>query len=297
MRKKVTILSAMALCLGAAAFAEAQQAMLTPPKVLVIIREVLKPGKGPAHEKWETGWPRAFAKAKWPTNYLAVTAMTGEPRALFFTGYDSLAAWESNNQALEKNAALSAEDQALGEKDGDYLKEMQTGVFNYMPELSYQPDVPVAGVRYFLLAAFDVKQGHGDQFIAARKVALAAHQKGGLSDHFSLYHRTAGGSTNLYLIFIPMKSLAEVDQFAVIHGAPYQAALGADGQKTLADLNSQDLVGTETQIFAFSPKMSYVSKEWVASEPAFWAPKPAPAAKSAAMSAEKPAAKKEAKKP
>jgi hypothetical protein len=37
-------------------------------KVLQIFREQVKPGKGAAHETVEAGWPKAFAKAKWPTH-------------------------------------------------------------------------------------------------------------------------------------------------------------------------------------------------------------------------------------
>ena len=299
MRNRTSIFCAAALCLGAVATAQAQQAMLAPPKVLVVTREVVKYGKAAAHEKWEMGWPRAFAKAKWPVNFLAVTSMTGEGRALYFSGYDSLAAWESDTQAAEKNAALSAETAALGAKDGDFVSESRNAVLTYMPELSYQPDPPVAGLRYFMIASIVLKPGHVDHFTEVRKIALAAHQKAALGDHFAVYHLTAGGNTNTYLIFLPFKSLAEADQFPAMHGKAYEAALGEEGQKKLADFNSQDVESTETQIFAFSPKMSYVSKEWVAADPEFWAPKPAPTAAPAAAAApaEKPAAKKEAKKP
>jgi hypothetical protein len=262
---------------------------MTPPKVLVIGREVVKTGKGAAHEKWEAGWPRAFAKAKWAINYLAVSSMTGEGRALYMTGYDSMAALESGNQAMEKNTALSAEDQALSEKDGEFLSENRTGIFSYMPELSYQPDVPVAGTRYFLIVSFVLKPGHGDQFTEARKAVRAAHEKASLTDHYAVYHLTVGGNTNTYLLFLPLKSLAELDQFAAIHGKAYEGALGEDGQKKMADLNSQAIENAETQLFAFSPKMSYVSKDWIAADPDFWAPKPAAAAKPAEKAAEKPA--------
>ncbi|HEV1993846.1 MAG TPA: hypothetical protein VGR03_05915 [Candidatus Acidoferrum sp.] len=297
MNRKVTMLSAIAVCLGAAAAAQAQQAMLTPPKVLVIGREVVKPGKGAAHEKWEAGWPRAYARAKWPVNYLALTAMTGEGRALYITGYDSMAAWESDIQAQGKNAAFTAETEALAEKDGEFLSENRTAVFTYMPELSYQPDVPVAGTRGFTIASFVLKPGHADQFTEARKAARVAHDKAGLTDHFAVYHLTAGGNTNTYLIFLPFKSLAEQDQFAAMHGKAYQDALGEDGQKKLADLNSQAVESAETQLFAFSPKMSYVSKDWIAADPKFWAPKPAAAAPAPPSgAAEKPAAKPAAKK-
>ena len=37
-----------------------------PPPVLLIQRELEKPGKGTAHNQWEAGWPAAFAKANLP---------------------------------------------------------------------------------------------------------------------------------------------------------------------------------------------------------------------------------------
>ena len=68
---------------------ETPQAM-RPPKVLLIMREYLKPGKsGAAHEKTESLFVQAFEKAKWPTHYIGAEALTGKSRALFFTGYDS----------------------------------------------------------------------------------------------------------------------------------------------------------------------------------------------------------------
>ena len=40
-----------------------------PPKVLVIQREYLKPGKaGAAHDKTESVFVQAMARAKWPTH-------------------------------------------------------------------------------------------------------------------------------------------------------------------------------------------------------------------------------------
>jgi hypothetical protein len=76
-----------------------------PAKVLQIIREEVKPGKAAAHEKVEAGWPRAFAKAKWPTHYLAIQSMSGPTEAWFLVGYPSLAAWEKENQNADKATA------------------------------------------------------------------------------------------------------------------------------------------------------------------------------------------------
>jgi hypothetical protein len=39
---------------------------------------------------------------------LAVSAITGKPRVLFLTGYDSFEAWEKDTRATQNNATLSA---------------------------------------------------------------------------------------------------------------------------------------------------------------------------------------------
>lgn len=277
-RRRGTIASIVGLCLAGTALAQTQNAPAGPPKILVIGREVVKQGQGPAHEKWEAGWPQAFAKANWPVHYLAATAMTGEPRALYITGYESEEKWEEDNHAQRKDPALSAQLEALATKDADFLKEARTGVFSYMPDISYNANVQIGAMRYFRLVAIQVKPGHNDHFVEVRKLVRAAHEKASLKDHFAVYHLTQGGSTGLYLIFLPMKSLAEDDQFDAMHGADYKTALGDDGQKKVADFNMQGVESIESHLFEFNPKMSYPDKSWVDADPEFWTPKAAPAA-------------------
>ena len=95
--------------LGTVAAQEKSQGTTPPPKVLVIFREFLKPGKGgKTHEKAESAFVQAFSRAKWPTHYLAVDSLSGKPRSLFLTGYDSFEAWEKDSRATQKNATLAA---------------------------------------------------------------------------------------------------------------------------------------------------------------------------------------------
>jgi hypothetical protein len=87
MQKRILASTAL-VCLGvlgaftAATAVQAQEAMMTPPKVLFIAREDVKPGRASAHEKVESSWVRAFNQAKTGNHYLAVTSMTGQHRAL-----------------------------------------------------------------------------------------------------------------------------------------------------------------------------------------------------------------------
>jgi len=93
-----------------------------------------------------------------------------------------------------------------------------------------------------------------------------------------------------FFIFEPLKSMADVDAFPQTHGKPYQDAVGDDGRKRLAELNSAATISAETNIFAFNPRMSNPTKEIAAADPGFWTPKPVKkAALGAKKGAEKPA--------
>ena len=78
-----------------------------PPKVLVIHREYLKPGKGgQIHERSESAFVKAFADAKSPYHYFALDSLSGPSRSLFLFAYDSFADWEKETAAIRSNPAL-----------------------------------------------------------------------------------------------------------------------------------------------------------------------------------------------
>src|SRR5438105_10962963 len=117
-RKSLAVLATAVALFGSALTVLAQMPP-GPPKVLQIYREEIKPGKNAAHEVVEAGWPRAFTKVNWPTNYLGVVAITGPSEAWFLAGYDSYAAWETDSRNIDKNPALKKELDQLEARDGE----------------------------------------------------------------------------------------------------------------------------------------------------------------------------------
>ena len=270
------------LCLTSApAVAAGQEAAPShsPPNVLQIFVESVKPGKGAAHEKIEVGWPQAFRKAKWPSYYLAMTSMSGPAEAWYLGGYESYAAMETDQRNVEKSPLLARELQRLSQVDGELLSGTRNVLARYRPDLSYRPGVDIAQMRYFALTIFTLKPGYDSAFAEAQKLVHAAHEKANMDEHWAMYQVASGMSGSTYLLLLPMKSLQEADLAQESHGKPYGDALGDAGRQQLRDFARESVASSETKLFAFNPKMSYMSAEFVARDPQFWTPKPVAAAK------------------
>jgi hypothetical protein len=87
---------------------------------------------------------------------------------------------------------------------------------------------------------------------------------------------TSGAPAGTYLILSAVDSLKAMDP----PPSPMSMveAFGADNQARYIKLQSEIVISTENTLFAISPKMSNPSKEYIAADPDFWAPKPKPAA-------------------
>ncbi|HYK34500.1 hypothetical protein [Alloacidobacterium sp.] len=271
------------LCLGmclpicglAAAFAqEAAESTMPPPKVLVVMREFLKPGRqGSAHQSSESAFVQAFKSANWPTHYFAADGLTGRPRADFFVGYDSFEAWEKDTQATAANPTLAAALDKAQQADGDLLSEYDTGVFAYRDDLSLHGPVDIAHMRYFEVNSYRVRPGHGAEWEELVKQYRSAYEKAIPGAHWAMFEGMYGADTaGVFLIFTPMKSLAEVDHF-MADSKKVMDSVGANEMKKLEDMEASCVESHQSSLLMFNPKMSYPRDEWVKADPDFWSTK------------------------
>jgi hypothetical protein len=251
------------------------------PKVLTITREFTKPGKsGAVHDKAESAFVQAMARAKSPTHYIGMTSLSGKPRALFITQFASFEAWEKDNQANDKNAAL---DRALM-ADGELLDSVDQGVFVFNEELSLRPKPDLSQMRYLDISAYHVRPGHNRDWVELVKMVKSGYEKAVPDAHWGVFAQYYGGEGGTYLVLTSRKSLAEVDR-GFLDTKQFQAALGEDGLKKLSELIAATIESSQHNLFAFNPRMSYAADEWIKSDPDFWKPRatamPAAAAKPA----------------
>jgi hypothetical protein len=295
MRRTLGLLLLFGLMCGVWSVAAAQQqsGVQAPPKVMVVAREFVKPGKsGLSHEKTESAFVQAMMKANWPVHYVAMDSMSGKNRSLFFIGYDSFDAWGKDMLATEKNTVLaSALDQA-GVADGNLLDATDQSVLVFDEDMSLRPAVDIAHMRYMEIEVFHVKAGHNHDWVEAVKIVKDAYEKSVPDAHWAMYRLVYGGQGGTYVVFTPMKSVGDVDEM-MADSKKFAAALGEDGMKKLSELEGAGFDSPEINLFTFNPRMSYAPPEWIKANPDFWKPKTmmasAPAAKKTTASV-KPAA-------
>jgi hypothetical protein len=235
----------------------AQEAAATLPKVLVIEREYMKPGKtGMVHEKTESAFVEAMTKAKSQTHYIALTSMSGTQRALFLISYASFDAWQKDSEMMEKNAAFAAAMDRAGLADGELQTSRDDNVFVRMDDLSLNPRADLSGMRYMEVSVYRVKPGKTQEWIEAVKMVKAAYEKGVPGAHWALFREAYGNeSGGVYVVLTSHKSLDELDKQAM-EEKQFAAAMGDEGMKKLEDMVSQFEESSMHNLFAFNGPMS-----------------------------------------
>jgi hypothetical protein len=251
-----------------AAAAQDASAPATPPKVIQIAREFIKPGRaGMAHDKTEA----AFVA-----------------RALFITRYPSFAAWEADNKIIDKSPSLSAEIDHDLMADGDLLQDFDQAVATYDEKLSFHPHADISHARYYEVSVFRVKPGHRKEWHELTKMVQDANEKGGTSAHWATYEVAYGAEDGTYIILSADKSMADIDQ-GFAESAKFAEALGGEeGMNKLDKLYGETVESSRSELFSINPKQSYADEAWIKSDPDFWKPKATETA--AAKAAAKPAA-------
>lgn len=271
---RLAFLLAPALLAPSFTVLRAQSGPQPPPPLMMFFREEVKPGHGAAHAATEAAWGHILAKGKSTDHYLGMSSLTGPSEAWFIMGYGSYADWEAKQNEADKNPALKKEIDAISQKDGEHLAGTRSFLGTLRKDLSYGPPVEIGKMRYMRVRTFRVKQGMGKAFEEAVKTALAAYEKSHFPASFAFYEVEAGTWSPTFVVLRPMKSLADMDAMDTANKS-FMDALGEDGRKAMQKAFMDTVNGVENQLFAFSPKLSYPSSSVIASDPAFWAPKPA----------------------
>jgi hypothetical protein len=241
------------------------------PPVLRIFREDVKEGKAAAHEKTEAAFMQAAAKAKYPAHILGMASMTGTSQALFLEGHDNIASIADSQDVMD-----TAEFGAIDAADAQVRINERSILAVYRPDLSYAADkINLPKMRFFSVETIRVREGPDQNFEEAAKALVAGAEKSGDNQPMAAYQVVSGAPNGTYLLLEPMTSLKSLDEEPQRRRALRQALASGDPERNMA----ASIASSESILFAISPQMSYVPKEWIATDPSFWTPKPVEIAK------------------
>jgi hypothetical protein len=277
MNKLSPILLGLSLAVAGSATAAAQDqspATVSAPKYLQVTVEYTKPGKGGlAHDKTESAYVQAMAKARFPIHYIAFNSMSGKARAIYLAHFDSFDALQKANKVFD-NPATGAEFEKLNVADGELLEDTKQLIFSYVPDLSYHSRAPSPKVRYLEARILHVHPGHGKEFEELVKLWIAAADNAGSSDHWGAYRVEYGDQIGSYVFLTSDNSMADIDQ-SIAEEPKFTAVLTDDDKKKMRELRAAAIDTDRYELYSVNPAQSYVPDEYIQADPSFWKPKPA----------------------
>lgn len=249
-----------------------------PPPVLLIVREDIKPGMMGQHGRHSAEFVDIFSKLQTPNHRIAMVPVAGsENEVIYITGGANFAEIESIQKATDDKLAnlsgpMKADMDRLDKEASALHANMRDMMAVFRPELSYNPGVAIATMRYFAITTVRVRPGQEEQYADyVKDIVKVARDKAKAELHVAAFQIIAGAPGTTYMFFRPMKSLAEYD---LRIGPRVREAMSDDQKKKADKLVSESVQVTETSVYAFNPRMSYVNNEMAAGDPTFWHPKP-----------------------
>jgi hypothetical protein len=289
MKKWLRSVAGLSLALAGSLAVHAQTLAVSPPNILNVETVNIKPYEDGPYDKVASEYPVLSQRLKDPTHVLGMEALTGPPRAIYLSGYDSYEALQRNEEWLLGDAATDAKFDALDARAASHISEVRNAIWHYRPELSNNvagADIPHS--HYWEVIIFHMRSGHDEQFKDLAKLYQDAYLKIGQNIPWAAYEGQSG-VTNAYLVLVPMTSLKDEDT-GLAHEKDFGAALGDEGKGRMNKISEESVASVEDNIWMVIPEWSYVEKSWIEADPGYWAPEPTakPGRKSAAGSAPPP---------
>jgi len=177
----------------------------SPPKVLYIVKEDIKPGMMDAHSKHAASFANIFRTLDTPNYRVALAPVAGsENEVVYITGCNSFKELEDLLNATEKqiggaSGSMKAELDRLG-KEAPLLHAGMRDMFGlFRPELSYNPGVDIRTMRYFSITTIRVRPGRDAQFAEYAQGLINAARKAKVDTyHTALYQIVSGAPAGTY---------------------------------------------------------------------------------------------------
>lgn len=281
----VGLLSITLVCV---ANGEPQQTMSSPtapPDVLLLVHQEFQLGKQNDRQRLDTAISRACEKIAVPNSWIDLESVTGKRERLSFDPFDSFAqmddafaAWPQIFGSHPDLAGWQQELQALETNE-------RTIIATRRSDLSYQArTIDLSKARFMRVLEVQMRPGYDEEFAEAFRILRAAYLKIRADTPWVVYQVNVGMPSPAFLTFVPMRELKQNDDLLSWRGLLREAE-GEASASRMRQIAREAYIVSESNLYAISPEMSHVSKDFAAGDPAFWSPKSAALFQSAPQNA------------
>jgi hypothetical protein len=260
--------------------AQPAERRMGPPPVLLVVREDIKPGKMGDHSTHSAAYARIFRELQTTSYRIALVPVAGsENEVIYITPLQTFKEMEQMQNDTDKRMSgvsgpMKSQLDRLDKEAPDLHAAMRDMFTVFRPELSFDPGVDIRVMRYFAITTVRVRPGQEEQYAEyVRNLVNVARTKAKAELHIAAFQVIAGSPSPTYMFFRPMKSLAEYDLKIATR---VREAMSDDQKKKADKMAGETVVFSETSVYAFNPRMSYVPKDFADGDPGFWNPKPEP---------------------
>ena len=278
--------AAMALMLSVpvtpvtAQIANAPTLPTAPPNVLLLVHQQFRLGSESTREKYEIEIAKACRELSVPNQWIDLQSITGAPEALFFDPLDSFEQLDYASAAWGKINAVHPELARWQEEIRKLETTERTTIAVRRSDLSYRAAlIDLSKARYMRVLEIRLLPGHEDEFVEAFKSLRAAYEEIKADTPWVVYQVNAGMPSPAFFAFVPLTALRQNDDLLAWRG-PLRDAEGEAGADRMQQIARAAYESAESNLYAISPEMSHVFKEFAEGDPVFWLPAASADAKS-----------------
>lgn len=244
-----------------------------PPNVLLLVYQQVKPGAAAARHKLGLDGVDAYERYDIPVHFIAMKAVTGDAGTLWLDPFDSF-------DAIEKAASAIGEansrhlDLVRNQQMIDELVTRQTTLTAVRrDDLGYRTEsFDLSKARYLRILVARVAPGHEADFAEETKALAASYEKADSKFPWAVYQVDLGMERPAYIFLVPLRSLKDLDDLLASSSSRERSRSEAE-QQHMQQLVREAYVSLESNLYAISPELSHVPKDFVAADPGFWKPK------------------------
>jgi hypothetical protein len=232
----------------------AQAPLNPPPKVLLISRQFIKPGRKTEVFKIERDSVLQQKRLQSPHSYWVLSSVSGRDDLWWLNGWDSYADVEKEMATVAQIPGLLEQWAANPALKADMVTDPREMYARFREDLSYgeRSEKP----SYFLITTVTVRPGFRTEFVELRKLIRRAQDSARVADNAAVYEVESGASDGTFIIFSSAASLEDAGALAQLHAREFETVLSVQARTQFRALSTSAILSSETALFTVSSELS-----------------------------------------